>query len=212
LSLVGGALGSVAAWFALGILQPAIPADVPRAAGIAIDLRVLIVTLVVSLANGLLFGTAPILQSLWRSSEQPLTHVMRTSSQSARHHWLRSALVVMEVALAVMLLVGSGLFLASFARVSTVDLGMDPTRVLTVRIRPLVGAKDWDLAQRRNRPLLEDVLEDVRRIPGVDKAALVTGGVPLRGDLNTIRFGIPGRVLPPDEDVDFNAISPEYFR
>jgi len=175
-------------------------------------LVVLFVTLVVSLANGLLFGTAPILQSLWRSSEQPLTHVMRTSSQSARHHWLRSALVVMEVALAVMLLVGSGLFLASFARVSTVDLGMDPTRVLTVRIRPLVGAKDWDLAQRRNRPLLEDVLEDVRRIPGVDKAALVNGGVPLRGDLNTIRFGIPGRVLPPDEDVDFNAISPEYFR
>ena len=212
LSLVGGALGTVAAWFALGILQPAIPADVPRAAGIAIDLRVLIVTLVVSLANGLLFGTAPILQSLWRSSEQPLTHVMRTSRQSARHHWLRSALVVMEVALAVMLLVGSGLFLASFARVSTVDLGMDPTRVLTVRIRPLVGAKDWDLAQRRNRPLLGDVLEDVRRIPGVDKAALVNGGVPLRGDLNTIRFGIPGRVLPPDEDVDFNAISPEYFR
>ena len=52
----------------------------------------------------------------------------------------------------------------------------------------------------------------MRAIPGVDVAALVNGGVPLRGDLRTIDFGIPGRALPPGEDLDFNQISPDYFR
>ena len=109
--------------------------------------------------------------------------------------------------------VGAGLFLASFARVASVDLGIEPRDVLTVHIRPLTGPDNWQLAQQRNRGLLDDVLRSVRAIPGVDAAALVSGGVPLRGDLRTVDFGIPGRVLPPNEDLDFNEItSPDYFR
>ena len=122
--------------------------------------------------------------------------VMRATDGDAAHQWLRGMLVTLEVALAVVLLVGAGLFLASFARVASVDLGIDPRDVLTVRIRPLVGADNWQLAQQRNRGLLDDVLERVRDIPGVETAALVSGGVPLRGDLRTIDFAIPGRVLP----------------
>jgi putative ABC transport system permease protein len=212
LSLGGAALGAFAAWFGVEVLRSAIPAEVPRVAGIAIDLRVLAATVGVALASGLLFGAAPALQFLRPSSEPSLTHVMRTNTQNVTHQWLRSGLVTLEVALAVVLLVGSALFLASFARVSNVDLGMDPDDVLTVRIRPLVGAQNWELAQQRNRGLLRTVLEEVRAIPGVEAAALVSGGVPLRGDLRTIDFGIPGRVLPPNEDLDSNQISPGYFR
>ena len=110
------------------------------------------------------------------------------------------------------LLIGSGLFLASFARAANVNLGLDPHNVLTVRVRPLVGARNWAVAQQRNPGLLQDLLERVRAIPGVQIAALVGGGVPLRGDLRTMDFGIPGRALPPGEDLDYNEISPDYFR
>jgi putative ABC transport system permease protein len=212
LSLGGAALGAFAAWFGVEVLRSAIPAEVPRAAGIAIDVRVLAATVAVAVASGLLFGAAPVLQFLQRSADRSLTHVMRTNTASPTHQWLRSGLVTMETALAVILLVGSGLFLASFARVSSVDLGIDPRDVLTVRVRPLVGPQNADLAQQRNRSLLRNILEQVRAIHGVDAAALVSGGVPLRGDLRTIVFAIPGRVLPRGEDLDFNAISPDYFR
>jgi predicted permease len=139
---------------------------------------------------------------------------MRASTPNLTHHWLRSALVTLEVALAVVLLVGSGLFLASFARVARVDLGIDPRNVLAVRVRPLVGplAMSWEVAQQRNRGLLRNILERVRTIPGVEIAAWVSNGVPLRGDLVTRDFGIPGRVLPRGEDLDYNEISTDYFR
>ena len=68
------------------------------------------------------------------------------------------------------------------------------------------------LAQQRHRPMLRTVLERVRALPGVDAAAFVGGGLPLRGDLRTLEFAIPGRLLPPDEDLDFSEVSPDYFR
>ena len=108
---------------------------------------------------------------------------------------LRSSLVVAEVALAVVLLVGSGLFLASFARVTNVDLGLDPNDVLTVQVRVLEAPADIEQAAQRNCGLLLNVLDRVRAIPGVEVASLAGGGLPLRGDLRTFDFGIPGREL-----------------
>jgi putative ABC transport system permease protein len=213
LSVGGAALGAFVAWLGVEVLRSAIPADVPRVAAIAVNLRVLAATVMVAVASGLLFGAAPILQFSRPAAEAGLTHLTRAHTATVTHQWLRGALVIIEVALAVVLLVGSGLFLASFARVARVNLGIDPQNVLTVRVRPLVGEKNWERAQQRNRGLLRNILEQVRAIPGVDVAALVGGGgVPLRGDLRTLEFAIPGRVLPPDEDLDFNEISADYFR
>jgi hypothetical protein len=76
----------------------------------------------------------------------------------------------------------------------------------------MVGPDNVEIARQRNPPLLRGMLDDVRSMPGVQVAALVGGGVPLRGDLQTIEFGIPGRVLPQGQDLDFNEISPDYFR
>jgi predicted permease len=211
LSLAGAAVGVFAAWLGVETLRALVPAEVPRAAGIAVDLRVLLTAVGVSIATGVLFSAAPIVQLL-RPAPGGVTHLMRTNTAPVAHHWLRGVLVTAEVALAVVLLVGAALFLTSFARVSRVDLGLDPRDVLTVRIRPLVGAENLTLAQQRHRALLRNVLERVRALPGVEVAALVGGGVPLRGDLRTIDLAIPGRVLPPNEDLDFNEISPDYFR
>jgi predicted permease len=138
--------------------------------------------------------------------------VSRANTPSGGHQWLRGALVIVEVALAVVLLVGAGLFLVSFARVASVDLGIDPNGVLTVRVRPLVGAKNWELAQERNRGLLQNILDGVRTLPGVEVAAFVNGGVPLRGDVRTVEFDVPGGTPSLDADLDFNEISPDYFR
>jgi predicted permease len=208
LSLGGAALGTIVAALGIEALRAAIPPEVPRVAAIAIDLRVLAATVLVAAAIGLLFGAAPLVQ-VGRGSPMPVT---RTDTANRMQHWLRAGLVVTEVACALVLLVGSGLFIASFARVAAVDLGLDPSHVLTVRVRPLVGPKNWALAQQRHPELLRNLLRQVRDIPGVDVAALVGGGVPLRGDLRTTELAIPGRELPPGEDLDFNQISPDYFR
>src|SRR5207247_3577484 len=110
-----------------------------------------------------------------------LNHAERTSTAGLRTRVLRSSLVVAEVALAVVLLVGSGLFLASFARVTNVDLGLDPNDVLTVQVRVLEAPADIDQAAQRNRGLLLNVLDRVRAIPGVEVASLAGGGLRLRG-------------------------------
>jgi predicted permease len=212
LSFAGAMFGAVVAWVSVEAIRSILPADLPRVASIAVDLRVLAASVAIALASGLLFGSAPALQFSRLATDGAVTHVMRAHAPNPARQWLRSALVVTEVAAAVVLLVGSGLFLASFARVVGVNLGIDPHDVLTVRVRPLAGAENWDKAQRENRGLLRDLLEEVRRIRGVETAALVGGGVPLRGDLRTIDFGIPGRVLPRNEDLDFNEISSDYFR
>ena len=212
LSLGGTAAGVGLAWAGTEVLRAAIPPEVPKVAAIAVDLRVLAAMAAVAVASGLGFSAAPVLQFSRPLTSGAIALVMRAKSATPAHQWLRGMLVTLEVALAVVLLVGAGLFLASFARVASVDLGIEPRDVLTVHIRPLTGPDNWQLAQQRNRGLLDDVLQSVRAIPGVDAAALVSGGVPLRGDLRTVDFGIPGRVFPPNEDLDFNEISPDYFR
>jgi putative ABC transport system permease protein len=211
LSLTGATLGIFVAWAGVELLRSGLPAEVPRTAAIAIDLRVLTATGLAAIVTGLAFGTAPVLQ-FSRPVVGNLLH------QSVQHHTvglvsqrLRASLVIAEVALAVVLLVGSGLFLASFARVTNVNLGIDPHDVLTVRVRPLVGAHNIETARLRNRDSLLTILQRVRTIPGILSASLLGGGLPLRGDVRTADFGIPGRDLPRNADIDLNEISPDYF-
>jgi predicted permease len=211
LSLTGAALGMCLAWWCVEILRSVMPPEVPRAATIAVDLRVLVATVVAGIVTGLAFGMAPALQ-FSRPAAGVLNHGERGNTAGARSQWLRATLVMAEVALAVVLLVGSGLFLASFARVTRVDLGLDYRDVLTVRVRSLVIPADPPQARRRNTQLLMNVLDRVRTIPGVEVASLMSGGLPLRGDLRTEDFGIPGRILPRNTDIDLNQISADYFK
>ena len=212
LSLLGAVFGISFAWAGVELLRAAMPTDIPRVADIAINLRVLGATAMVAIATGLIVSVIPIFYFSSRNASAALTSASRTNTANATHRWLRSTLVVAQVGLAAFLLVGSGLFLVSFQRVASINLGLDPQDVLTIRIRPLVGdAAGWERAQQQNRLLLKSVLERVRGIPGVEAASYVHGGVPLRGDFRTIEFAIPGRELPPNEDLDFHEISPDYF-
>jgi predicted permease len=212
LSLAGAVLGVLAARVGVEILRAALPADVPRVAAIAVNGRVLAMTMATALATGLAIGLAPIWH-LARRISPSLRDRARGHTAGVEQQRLRSAFVVTEIALAVMLLVGAGLFLASFARVSRIDLGVDTRDVLTVRVRPLVGSWNAAQAQRENGGLLLSILKDVQGTPGVEAAAVVADGLPFRGDLRTADFSIPGRALPHRlEDIDRNQISPDYFR
>jgi predicted permease len=212
LSLTGAALGSVLAWWGVDALRSAIPVAVPRAATIAVDLRVLSVTGIVAILTGIAFGMVPVAQFSRLMIAGALTQRERTTTATARTKAVRATLVMAEVALAVVLLVGAGLFLGSFARLIDVDLGLDPQDVLAVQVRVLEVPTNLQQASQRNRQLLLNVLDLVRAIPGVRVASLLGGGLPLRADLRTVDFGIPGRELPRNTDIALNQISPDYFR
>ena len=212
LSLTGAALGAAVAWWGVDLLRSIVPAEVPRAATIAVDIRVLATTGILAVLAGVTFGMAPVVKFSRPTIPGALIQAERTSTATLRTKVLRSALLVAEVALAGVLLVGSGLFLASFARVTNVDLGVDPNDVLTVQVRVLEVPTNIEQAAQRNRQLLLNVLDRVRAIPGVEVASLAGGGLPLRGDLRTFDFGIPGRELPRNTDIALNQISPAYFR
>jgi predicted permease len=211
LSLAGAGLGIGFAWLGGGVLRAALPADVPRAAAIAVDGRVLAVTMLVALVTGVLFSLAPV----WQIACQVMPAI-RTRGQGrtsgTEQHRLRGALIVAQVALAAVLVIGAGLFVASFVRVSRIDLGVDTRDVLTVRMRPLVGPWNVRVARRDYPDRLQDVLAQARAISGVEAAALVAGGLPFRGDLRTAAFGVPGRALGPNTEIDLNQVSPDYFR
>ena len=210
LSLTGTALGVLAAWIGVEVLRAAMPAEVPRAASIAVDLRVLAVAGLTAILTGLAVGIAPALRFTRPSAAGALTERGRGGPAGSGSRRLGGVLVVLEVALSVVLLAGAGLFLASFVRVTSVDLGVDRLDVLTVRIRPLVGAHNVADARARHPILFENVLQRVRAIPGVDTAALVGGGLPFRGDLITERFVNPDGG-PPGQDIDLNNVSADYF-
>jgi putative ABC transport system permease protein len=220
LSLTGGLLGALVAQMAVDALKAIIPAEVPRAAAVSVDARVLVATAMAAIGTGMVFGLTPLIHFWKRSTAVALNQRERAGTASTATQKLRATLVVAEVALAIVLIIGAGLFLSSFARVTAVDLGVDRHNVLMVRVRPYVGGAQastgvpvtsLESARARHPEALERVLERVRAIPGVKVAALAGGGLPLRGDLITVNFGIPGRDLPRNTDIALNEITPDFF-
>ena len=107
---------------------------VPRISEANLDLRVLLVTLGVSVVTGILFGLIPALSSLKPQLTEALKEGGRGSTTGVRRNHIRNALVIAEIALALVLLVGSGLFLKSFIRLQNVNPGFDPRNVLTMEV------------------------------------------------------------------------------
>jgi predicted permease len=177
-------------WCGVGALQALLPNYLPRLANVAIDWRVLGLAAGSALVTGVAFGLAPVFQS-GRTVSQAARETVRTDTSSGRRQRLRSAFLVAEVALAVVLVVGAILFLTSFARLMRIELGLDYRQVLVVDVRP----KDGSTAR------FTSLLEQVRRLPGVELASLATDNLPFSGR----RSGGPN-------GVGVSRISPDYFR
>ena len=210
LALIGGTAGVVLAIWGLDLLRSIGTQTVPRLAEVNLDMRVLLVTLGVAVATGIVIGLIPALASGKPELTEALKEGGRGSTSGIRRNRLRNALVIAEVALALVLLVGASLLMKSFVRLQNVHPGFEPKNILTMEVAlPL-------LKYPRGKPVADFYAEATRRIkalPGVEAAAF-TSILPLSGTNSDSSFQIEGRdpiaeKVYPDEEI--RGITPEYF-
>ena len=175
LAMAGGAAGLLLANWGIGLLLRSVPpfiiAHVPGLKHLAIDSRVLSFTLAVALLAGILAGLAPALRFSRSELSDALKENTRSTSASPATGRLRSLLVVSEIALALVLLVGSGLMVKGFRNLVTVEMGFDRTHVLTFRVA-LPEEKYQSKTEVRN--YYDRVVRELQSLPGVSSAACVT--------------------------------------
>jgi predicted permease len=207
LSLAGGAGGLLLAVWGKGMIFGLLPTSnwtfsslIAIREEARIDGTVLLFTLLISMLTCLIFGLIP----SWQASRAGVNECLKEGGHGAEgwlHQRTRGALVVAEIALALVLLAGAGLLIRSFIRLQAVDLGYDPRGLMTMTL---------PLPQRDRALFARQVREEVARTPGVQSAALMSfftfGGL-------RFPFNIEGRSLPAgDESSRYSAISPDYFR
>ncbi|HYL78697.1 MAG TPA: ABC transporter permease [Bryobacteraceae bacterium] len=175
LALAGGVLGILLSLWGTHVLASLTTNTLPRMAEVDIDLRVLGFTVIVSLASGILFGLAPALQLSKPDLNTMLRDEGRGSTGTRRRNNARNLLVVAQVALSMVLLVGSGLLIRSFIRLATVSPGFDPKNAFTMRIA-LPASKYTTKTQIVG--FYQHALESVRTLPGVEAAA-ISSAIPL---------------------------------
>jgi predicted permease len=174
LSCCGALLGLLLAVVATWIVAHLSAVSIPLLENVRIDGRALFFTLLMAVLTGLLFGLAPALRMPQVQLSDSLKDSSRGSSQGHEHSWIRSALVISEIALACVLLAGAGLFVRSFLRVLDVDLGFRPERAATLRIDPSSG---YSTQEQRNAYFTE-ALHRVLQVSGIQSAGL-TDQLPL---------------------------------
>ncbi|HXI43401.1 MAG TPA: ABC transporter permease [Bryobacteraceae bacterium] len=208
ISLAGGAGGVLMAlWGVPALLALAPDRKIPRIEQIHIDGWVLAFTIGVSLSAGIAFGLAPAFHAARRELRDTLSQSGRTLT--GRHEALRSALVVTEIALALVLLTGAGLMLKSFLRLRAVDPGFRPENVLTMTVDLPESVYHTALEMRTFH---QRALAKLSALPGAVAAAAVNF-MPLAGPLIMGDFHLEGgRPMPPKYTVDKPCVSPGYFR
>jgi putative ABC transport system permease protein len=211
LALAGGALGLALARGVVALVARLGPASIPRLAEARIDARLFLFALGVSLATGILFGIAPAIQSSGANLNAALTEVGRGGTAGRSGRMVRNALVVAEVALAVVVLIGAGLLIRSFARLRSADPGFQPSGLLTLRV-PLAGGRN--AAPGRRIAFFQQVADRVAALPGVATVGAVNG-LPLTGLGGGSTFAVDGRPAPAPEQRPvalLRSVTPAYFR
>jgi putative ABC transport system permease protein len=211
LAFVGGGLGLLLAVWGVDLLVAFSPENLPRIKEAGIDWHVLLFTLLISLLTGIIFGLAPALSASQPDLTETLKEGSRGTTRAGRQR-LQSLLIVSEVALSLVLLVGAGLLIKSFLRLTHVDPGFTPTNVLTMQIS-LARAKYPDPQQ--SAAFFQELIPRIEALPGVQVAGTVTE-LPLSGQDNDTFFTIEGK--PPvafgslENDANIRIVSPNYFR
>jgi putative ABC transport system permease protein len=221
LSILGGVLGVWLAWGIVQVLVAMAPTWLPMLHAIRIDGRVLLFSAAISLFTGLIFGVIPAAQGSSAAFVESLKAATRGGTAGGARHRLRAVLVAGQLALALMLLIGSGLLIRSFLQLQGADIGCDPHGLLTFRYRfpqnrfaKPVGAYHglplWELSDVPPGEIAR-VFERLQTVPGLRSVA---GAVypPLSGN-NPLPFTIPGREAANADEftADFYPVTPRFF-
>ena len=210
LSLGGAVIGTAMAAWAVDGVKAFGPAGVPRLAEVSIDARVLGFSIVLAIVTGLLFGLVPALHAARTNVGQMLKESTRGSSGRRGTRRTRGALVVAEMALAVILLIGAGLLARSFVALTNLDLGYRASNVVTMSVSLPTPKYPWD---RQAISFAERLLEQVQAMPNVERAALAFGR-PLSESAMRVTFDRDDRPpSPPDRRTvaDIRVVTPDFF-
>ena len=212
LGIMGGALGLALAYAGLRLLVVLQPANLPRLEEITIDPAVLLFTLAVSLVAGLLFGLIPVFKYAGPHLGTTLREGGRTLSEGRDRHRARSTLVVLQVALALVLLISSGLMIRTLQALKSVDPGFrNPAEIFTMRVSiPDAQLPDLERVIRMHN----DILQKVSQIQGVTSAGL-SNSITMDGETDNDPIFVEDRVysesqIPPIRR--FKFVSPGYFQ
>jgi putative ABC transport system permease protein len=210
LAMMGGALGLLLAHWGTAALLAAYPTLLPRSADIGVNMMILLFTAGLSAATAMLFGLAPAFSAARPDLHDVLKEGGRTGGSPMRR-WMRSALVVAEVALALVLLAGAGILLRSFAALTKVEPGFQTANRLTVSTllpRPKYASDEKMIS------FVDEASARFRALPGVESVA-VASTVPISGSDEIYSIAFEGRPpLPPGQGVSalYYLVSPDYFR
>ena len=218
LSLIGGALGLVIASGLTSFLLSIFPnnianLNIPQMTSIPMDVRVFAFTLSAAVLTGLLFGLAPVLGLKVAASAEGLKGSSRSTTASSGEIRLRSALVVSEFALALVLLVGAGLLIGSFRNLLQGNLGFDAGHIISAQL--ILSQNKYPAAQpQKPFEFANEVLAQIRQQPGVEYAA-AADFMPLSGFWNAADFSVQGQPEPAPgrrPNAKSERVTPEYFR
>jgi putative ABC transport system permease protein len=210
LSIIGGALGLGLAYASIRGLIAMNPGNIPGIRDLAIDGRVVVFTLAISLATGVLFGLVPALQTSRDNLHVTLKEGGRSGTADRSGQLMRRVLVVSEVALALTLLTGGGLLVKSFARLQGVDPGFNSKGVLTFGLALPAARYSTNAAQAA---FFDAVIPHIAQVPGV-KSAGATSVMPFGGGWSTGSFNVEGFVVPPNTNGpwgDIRVVAGNFF-
>ncbi len=209
LSLAGGAAGVMVAYLGLDLLLAMKPEDVPRLENVGINSTALLFTLGISLLAGILFGLVPAFQ-LSDTRSDNLNLAGRVAETGFRRSLLRRALVVAEIAMALMLLIGAGLLIRSFWKLNDVDPGFRPDHLLTLSLQLPVARYD-EIAKQES--FFAELDRRIQTVPGVESAAIISE-LPLGGSTiyhNVVVASQPPMAAGTEPEALAHEVSPGYF-
>lgn len=212
LALLSAGIGVLLAAWGLKLIKFYGAEELPRLDEVQIDLPVLTFTIVVSILTALIFSVLPALKASRPDINEVLKAGGKTATSSGSAQFWRDALVVAEVALGLVLLIGAGLMMRSFASLAKVHPGFDPNDVLTARITLSGPTYDEDTQSRRR--YVSQTLGLLNALPGVESAALVApmpfSGADIGGDFKFEGYPIPEPGSEPFANV--RNVTPQYFQ
>jgi putative ABC transport system permease protein len=211
LALFGGALGTLLATWGVELLVKLSEGSLPSTARVGIDATVLIFTLLVSVVTGVLFGLAPALRTMTLSLSENLKEGGRSGGEGLRRNPTRSVLVVLESAIAVVLLIGAGLLIRSLIQLQNTNPGFDSQNVVTMRID--LSRQKYETPEKAGN-FFQQLESRVGGLPGVETVGLVTE-LPLSGQPNDMPFTVEGRppvTIDQSFGADFRRVNQNYFQ